>query len=379
MKYLLSVPAILLAGCTGLYLDLPDDAEPSDVDITITPITPALVAAQAVAPSPVALPRADTGSAPYQYRIGPGDILDITIPSIAAVPGTLAAGGNAAAQDRDRGYTVAADGSIYVPFVGAVQVRGLSVREVQGEVIKGLSRFIKVPEVTVSVAAFRSQKVLVAGQVPKPAYLPVTDVPLTLVGALTAAGSTPVLRGDLVPRPLGSSGGSSGVATAESGDYSKVRITRGKDVQHVDVHALLRAGDLRGDPLLRDGDVVYVPPVERSYVFALGEFAQANILEIVENRTSLAEVMMVAGGLNQQSAKAGRVYVIRGQLEKPQVFQLDANAPDALLLADAFTLQPRDVVYAAEANISRWNRFLSQLIPTVQSLLLGTVVATEVQ
>jgi polysaccharide biosynthesis/export protein len=164
---------------------------------------------------------------------------------------------------------------------------------------------------------------------------------------------------------------------SESGDYRKVRVTRGDITRHFDIYALLSSGDLKRDPLLQDGDVIYVPPVERSYVYVLGEVKTSQVLEIADQRTSLAQVLMTSGGVNQASAKASRVYVIRGKLEKPEVFQLNANAADALLLADAFQMQPRDVVYVAEANISRWNRFLSQLIPTVQSLLAGVVTNNQ--
>lgn len=337
-------------------------------DIQVIPITAALVtkpAARAEPPAP-----ANPVGKPYLYRVGPGDVLDITVPSIVNIPGASVV--PSAVREPDRGYTVAPDNTIYLPYVGPITIGGLTIREVQDKVVKELSRYIKVPQVTVSVTQFRSQKVLVAGQVPKPGYLPVTDIPLTLIGALTAGGSTPVLRGDMAPRPLGNA--NLQTTQIESADYYRVQLTRKSGAQTYDVYELLRSGDLSRDPLLQDGDVVYVPPVQRSFVYLLGEVRTPALLEIVNKTTSLAEVLMVGGGINQNTAKAERVYVIRGQLDKPEVFQLNANAPDALLLANAFTVQPRDVVYVAEANISRWNRFLGQLVPTLQTLLTGTLV-----
>jgi len=354
-----------------MYLDIPDDAADSDADFTVTPITAALVTQKAAPKSAPGntLGNAATGS--YVYRVGVGDILDISIPSIASVPIAMTAPAYPGAREQDRGYTVAPDGTIWLPYVGPIKVQGSSIRQVQDQVVKELSRFIKVPQVSVTVTQFRSQKVLVAGQVPKPGYLPITDVPLTLVGALTAAGSTPLLRGDLVARAMG---GAQQQIQPESGDYRRVQLTRGSKVENFDVLALLKSGDLRQDPLLEDADVVYVTPVERNYVYVLGEVKNPAMLEIVERRTSLAEVLMASGGVNQNTAKAERVYVIRGKFDKPDVFQLNANEADALLLADAFVVQPRDVVYVAEANISRWNRFLNQLVPTLQALITGTVV-----
>ena len=363
----------MLSGCTGLYLNLDSETESSGVDVKVTPITPALVLKKAA--DPVAALNAKASTAPYLYRVGAGDVLDVSIPSIAAI--STPAASTAGVREADRGFTVAPDGTIYLPYVGALKVQGATIREVQDSVVAALSRYIKVPQVTVSVTQFRSQKVLVAGQVPKPGYLPVMDIPLTLVGALTAVGSTPVLRGDLAPRPLGAS--NQATAQIESGDYYRVQLTRKSGVQTHDVYGLLRSGDLSRDPVLQDGDVVYVPPVQRSFVYVLGEVKTPAMLEIVERTTSLAEVLLASGGLNQQSAKAERVYVIRGQLDKPEVFQLDANAADSMLLADAFTVQPRDVVYVAEANISRWNRFLGQLVPTLQTLITGRLVENAVK
>ncbi len=357
-------------------MDLPDDAETSDVDITVQPITAKLVNAQAQARTSSATPAGDAAGAgkpgEYRYRIGVGDVIELRIPSLATfgTPSSATAPGLIA--ERDAGYVVAPDGTIVVPFVGPVTVGNTTLREAQERVVQGLSRFIKNPQVNVSVSAFRSQKILVGGQVPKPGFLPVTDVPLTLIAALTEAGSTPQLRGDRVPRPL--SGAAQQSAQVESPDYTRVELVRGGSRQTYNVLELLRSGDRLRDPLLRDGDSVYVPPVAREYVFVLGEIKQPTLLEIARGQASLAEVLMASGGVNQQTAKADRVYVIRGQLEKPDVFQLNANAADAMLLADAFQLEPRDVVYVAEANISRWNRFLSQLLPTLQALITGTVV-----
>lgn len=371
----IGVVTLCLQGCTGIYMELPDESADSAVEIRVQPITAGLVAQQA-ATKPALSTLAGAVPSTYLYRVGIGDVLDISIPSIASVPfSTTSTTPYPATREQDRGFTVAPDGTIYLPYVGAVKVQGATIREVQDQVVKELSRFIKTPQVSVSVTQFRSQKVLVAGQVPKPGYLPVTDVPLTLLGALTAVGSTPQLRSDLVARPVT---GSPQQVQIESGDYRRVQLTRGGQTENFDVAALLKGGDMRQDPLLQDGDSIYVSPVQRNYVYVLGEVRQPALLEIVERRTSLAEVLMASGGVNQLTAKAERVYVIRGKLDRPDVFQLNANQADALLLADAFLLQPRDVVYVAEANISRWNRFLGQLTPTLQQLITGGIFANTV-
>ncbi|QNK00023.1 hypothetical protein [Dyella telluris] len=48
---------------------------------------------------------------------------------------------------------------------------------------------------------------------------------------------------------------------------------------------------------------------------------------------------------------------------KATVYQLDARSPDAFILANQFKVKPGDVVFVGPAGITRWNRFLTQLLP----------------
>ena len=67
------------------------------------------------------------------------------------------------------------------------------------------------------------------------------------------------------------------------------------------------------------------------------------------------------------------IYVIRGvqtlDEEPAKVFQLDARSPTSYVLADHFHMQARDVVFVGASGITRWNRFISQLIPTTTGVL----------
>ena len=69
-----------------------------------------------------------------------------------------------------------------------------------------------------------------------------------------------------------------------------------------------------------------------------------------------------------ETSDPARIFVFRGGLGKSEIFHLDAKSPDALLLADRFPLQPRDVIYVDRAQGIRWNQIIAQIQPTINLL-----------
>lgn len=370
-----------ISACTGMAAKLPDNPQRNAPDVNVIPITPELVLEQRAARATFALTaeagEGDTGGVPgfldrarYQYRVGAGDRIAILVPSLATLSGISA--GDAFPQG-DLGYVVSQDGTIFVPFVGPVRVAGLAPDEIHRRVSEELARFIRTPQVNVAVVDFRSQKAFVTGSVKEPGFQPITDIPLSVTGALSTAGVILGSATDSAPKL------DSKELAAIQPDLTRVELTRGGKTFRVNVDNMIRTGNLEKDLLLQDGDVLHVPSIERKHLFLLGEVKSGgSLVQIVEDRTTLAELLSAAGGLNQKTAKASRVYVIRGDYTEPRIFQLDASSPDALLLADGFNLKSRDVVYVAEAGISRWNNFLTNMLPSIQAILLGTVVSTQV-
>jgi polysaccharide export outer membrane protein len=52
----------------------------------------------------------------------------------------------------------------------------------------------------------------------------------------------------------------------------------------------------------------------------------------------------------------------------PLVFHLNSKSPQALAVGAKFELDPKDVVFVDTASLVRWNRFISNLFPSAQTV-----------
>mgnify|MGYP001374684135 CR=1 FL=1 len=343
----------LLAGCAtgpGMQMDVqaqsrgtPGDirqrADIYSIDIpTVTRLkqeTAASAGSRAVA-RPAAF---RTPNGVYQYIVGPGDVLRITVfehPELTNPSGTA---------NELSGRVVNGDGFVFFPFVGAVQAAGRTVQQIRATLAEGLSRVLKNPQIDVSVLNFRSQRIVVSGEVRTPGVVPITDVAPTLAEVISQAGGL----------------------TLEA-DLSGVSVTRGNASTAVDLYSYFYNGDTAQNMRLQAGDVVNVPDRRFSKVFVLGEVGRPNSLVMPRGRLTLAEALADSGGVNPFSANAGQIYVIRDGDPKPQIYHLNAATPDALVLADRFDLRQRDVVFVDAVPVVRWARIVSNILPTADFL-----------
>jgi polysaccharide biosynthesis/export protein len=344
----------LVAGCAtgpGMQMDVQvaSRGTPTDVrqradiySIDIPTVTRLKQEAASAGPRVAARPavfRTPGASDVYQYIVGPGDILRITVfehPELTNPSGTA---------NELSGRVVNGDGFVFFPFVGAVQASGRTVQQIRSTIAEGLSRVLKNPQIDVSVLNFRSQRVVVSGEVRTPGVVPITDVAPTLAEVISQAGGLTV-----------------------EADLSGVSVTRGNASTMVDLYAYFYNGDTGQNMRLQAGDVVNVPDRRFSKVFVLGEVGRPNSLVMPRGRLTLAEALADSGGVNPFSANAGQIYVIRDGNPKPQIYHLNAATPDALVLADRFDLRQRDVVFVDAVPVVRWARIVSNILPTADFL-----------
>jgi polysaccharide export outer membrane protein len=343
--------ALLASGCSavapGLHVseEVIEGRGTEAAPVRILPITPDLLAHLAAERARATGTRARDPladeSARYVYRIAPMDVLSVTVWDHPEL--TIPAGEFRAAEIA--GHVVQSDGTIFYPHVGVVPVEGRTVPEVRAFLTERLRKIIEEPQLDVRVVAFRGKRAQVTGQVVQPSVLPITDVPLRVQDAISAARG---LGPNAFPRA--------------------VTLTRDGKVHRLNLQALYDEGDVTQNWLLRDGDVLHVPSREEHKVFVLGEVKQPSSKLMPYGRMTLADAIGDSAGFDQLTSNPGGVYVFRGSYQAPSVYRLDASSADALLLAAQFELQPHDVIFVSPYKLTSWNRVVLQLLPTVQGL-----------
>ena len=352
-----------LAGCTIPGATLPtsnknqvwnaDDSDTLSPRVNVYPLTPNLInelKLNQITPSSQVNLGLEEELSDYQYHIGTGDVLNVTIWDHPEL--TIPAGSYRSSEEA--GNWVHADGTIFYPYIGKIAVKGLTVTQVRDLITQRIKKYVEDPQVDVNIAAFRSQKSYVTGEVNKPGAQAISNIPLTLLDAINAAGGI-----------------------TQDADWRNITLTHhdGKE-EHLSLYALIQKGDLTQNRLLHKGDIIHVPRNDTQKIFIMGEVADPQVVKIDRAGMSLTEALANSGGINEKEADPTGIFVIRStglakattkQSNAPlaDVFQLNMKDATALVMGTEFELQPYDVVYVTAAPVARWNRLISQLVPTI--------------
>jgi polysaccharide export outer membrane protein len=162
-----------------------------------------------------------------EYTLGQDDIIDISVRRHTEFSGR---------------FTVGVNGRIQYPFVGDIELTGLTKTEAVEKVKDVLAQYIESPEVDITIVEYNSKVVYMVGQVARPGrysmraqFMPVREA--VLVAGLPRENIAS-LRRAIIIRPL------------ENGKTV---------VKKINLLSLLYDGKLELNYDLRSGDIVYLP------------------------------------------------------------------------------------------------------------------------
>ena len=160
------------------------------------------------------------------YKIQPGDLLEITVFKEA---------------DMNRIVRVSGNGTLTYPLAGNVKIADLTVPEAEALLAEKLSEFLVKPQVTAFIKEYSNKQIYVLGEVKKPGSIALpAERRLTVLEAITLAG---------------------GFTDLAAPDRTKVlRNAAGQNQSiQVEISRITKQGDKSADIYLEPNDTVFIP------------------------------------------------------------------------------------------------------------------------
>ena len=255
-------------------------------------------------PSPPPASSASRGVTPGpDYRLAPGDLLDVQIAGRLEVIRQQA--------------VVDFEGVINVPPLGAIPVGGLTLLEAHRRVAERARDVFRFADATLTVAAPRTFEVTVSGEVERPGTLQATATRRVYDVILETGGITP------------------------RGSTRNITLVRRGGERRIDLLAFQLRGDLAQNPFVEEGLRIHVPPRSGSVTLS-GAVRRPGEYEI-GSTPSLRELLDLVGGLSP-SATLGDARLTRvGSGDRKEAMSLDLRT--TLTPPADVMLRPGDAIY----------------------------------
>jgi polysaccharide export outer membrane protein len=236
------------------------------------------------------------------YIIGSGDVLKIDVYDHDDLKKTLRVSNN---------------GSIVIPFIGQVQVGGMTIPNVTKKLTTLLADgYIINPQVNIFIEEFRSKKAVILGHINKP-------------GIAELRGTTTFL--EIISQAGGLKDGAGDTATIK-------RVKDGsQEVLIVNIKSMVEGGDLSQNIPIQDGDTIYISKGGMCYV--TGEVDHPDAYPCNKDTTVL-KLIARAGGFTGKAAKSSVRIVRLVKGEKTILKNVDHNtsvlANDIIVVPESF-------------------------------------------
>ena len=264
----------------------------------------------------------------YEYILGSADSVSLNLTDTDDLDGT---------------YLIDQDGMVDLPFVGRVKIGDLTINEAQNILMQIIKNFYKNPDLQIDVIEFNSSKVYIIGAVRNQITINLDQKPIRLIEAAIQANFNPSAADKLY--------GTKGI------------LRRDNQVYKINLDNTFKSTDEKENFYLKKDDVIFIDR-NSDAIHVFGELTKPGIY-FPNMDYSLTELISTSG-LNQITANAKKVFIIREKYDsflEVDVFQLDIRNPVNLIVGRKFKLQANDIVFVPPAEIVKWNRTISLLLP----------------
>ena len=233
--------------------------------------------------------------------------------------------------------TVSTDGTVFLPYADKVYVAKMSADEAREAIQQKLIAVIPSAQVQVGVEHGRRSEVDLISGVANPGTFPLPDRNFSLLSLIAQGG---------------------GVSQALN--HPQVRLSRDGKLYGISMERLLADPSL--DTTLRGGDKVYVED-EKRYFLSLGAAKSETQLFFPQSRVTALDAMSLIGGLNDSSADAKAILILReygakslrsdgtGPSRSRMIFAFDLTTADGLFSAGDFQVHHKDLVLVTESPV----------------------------
>lgn len=264
----------------------------------------------------------------YEYILGPADSISIDLTDT---------------DDLDGNYLIDQQGMVDLPFIGKIKLDNLTLIEAQNILMQVIQKFYKNPDLQITIDEFNSSKVHIVGAVRNQITINLDQKPIKLIEAAIQANFNP--------------------SAADKLYGTKGLLRRDNQVYEINLSNAFKSKDEKENFYLKKDDVLFIDR-NSDAIHVFGEVTKPGVY-YPNMDYSLTELISTSG-LNQLTANAKKVYVIREKYEKfleVDVFQLDIRNPVNLIAGRKFMLQSKDIVFVPPTEIVKWNRTISLLLP----------------
>jgi polysaccharide export outer membrane protein len=261
----------------------------------------------------------------------------------------------------DKPIAIGTDGYMSLPLLGRVKAAGLTVEQLEAELGKQLAKYIHDPQISVTVAEFRSQPVSVIGLVKNPGIVQLQGRK-TLVEVLSLAGGLLPEAGTSAKITRRGSRGTIPLPNCVWDPTQKYYLAE------VNVKNLIKGLDPQNNILVQPEDIISVPKAEIVYV--MGDVKKAGGFVLNESETlSVLQVLSLAEGPDK-TASLKSAKIIRGEPGTPSRAEIPVNVKDIMDgKAPNLALKPDDILYVPSSAIKGMG---------VKTLLSAAQIATYI-